>query len=173
VSETVTDVLGTAGANTAGEFGAFIILCAVCGLFGAVVMDVPMTRQEDGFTPAYIATSVLSHSSPAEVAFGAAFALHHLTGVLAGLLYAALYLLVAVGVPDVATVGGIRLLPHLVATVLVAGFVYAFFAYLVFPRAGGWIYEERATAVSGRWLRSTAVFGSVLALVVPAATTLL
>ncbi|MFB6252190.1 MAG: hypothetical protein ABEI27_10995 [Halobellus sp.] len=167
------DLLGPVVVATTGEAGIFVVLCAVCGLLGALVMDVPMARQEDGFTPAYVATSVLSRSSPGEVAFGAAFALHHLTGILAGLLYAVLYLFVAAGAPNVAVFGGIGLFPHIVATTLVAGVVYAFFAHLVFPRAGGWIYEERATAVSGRWLRSTAVFGSVLGIVVPAATTLL
>lgn len=155
----------------------FVLLSAVCGLLGALVMDVPMANQEDGFTPAYVAASTLRRVDAEEVSFEAAFLLHHVTGAVAGVLYAVAYLVIGLAttilaVPS-AALGGVGALPHLLATLLVSGFVYGFFAHLVLPRAGRRIYEERATAVRGQWLRSTVVFGAVLGVSVPAATTLL
>ena len=73
----------------------------------------------------------------------------------------------------VATVGGVGSVPHLVATLGVSGFIYAFFAHLVLPRRGRGTYEERATAVRGQWLRSVVVFGATVAAAVPAATSAL
>ncbi|MFA1611421.1 hypothetical protein [Halobellus rubicundus] len=155
----------------------FALLAAVCGLLGALVMDVPMANQEHGFTPAYVAAGTLRRVGAEEVSFESAFVFHHVTGGVAGLLYAAAYLAfglasAALAGPGVA-LGGVAAFPHVLATLLVSGFVYGFFAHLVLPRAGRRIYEERATAVRGQWLRSTVVFGIVLGVSVPAATTLL
>ncbi|MFB6089921.1 MAG: hypothetical protein ABEJ97_02575 [Halobellus sp.] len=155
----------------------FVLLCAVCGLLGALVMDVPMANQEHGYMPAYVAASTLLRRAPGEVSFPAALVLHHVTGAVAGGLYATVYLAfglaaVTLAVPGI-PLGGVAAVPHALATVLVSGFIYAFFAHLVLPRAGRRIYEERATAVRGQWLRSTVVFGVVLGVTVPAATTLL
>jgi hypothetical protein len=84
----------------------------VAGLAAALVMDLPMSRQSEGFTPAYIAASVLRRSPPSDVSFRDANLVHH--------------------------------------------------------AAGGTIYEERATAVRGQWLRSSLVFGAALAVIAPA-----
>jgi len=93
---------------------------------------------------------------------------HHLAGGLAGLLYA----LVALGVdqvtPGLSPAVGIALHAHLIGVVVVVGFIYAFFAHLVLPRAGGRPYEEQATAVRGQWLRSALVYGLTVLVLVPA-----
>ena len=57
---------------------------------------------------------------------------------------------------------------HLLGVIVVVGFIYAFFALLVLPRAGGRPYEEQATAVRGQWLRSALVYGLTMLMVVPA-----
>ena len=164
-----------AAAPTAAGVGVlpFVVVCVACGVLAAVVMDVPMARQAEGFTPAYLAASVLTRSRPSAVGFPAALAVHHVAGAAAGLLYAAVYLATAGPAPDGVTVGGVAAVPHTVATLAVAGFIYAFFAHLVLPRRGREIYEERSTAVRGQWLRSVVVFGVTVALVVPAVTTVL
>lgn len=160
------------GAST-GAVAPFVAVCGVCGVLAAVVMDFPMSKQTEGFTPAYIAASVLARSRPSSVEFRSAFAVHHVAGAAAGVLYALVYLVSAGPLPGVTGVGGVSVLPHLLATLVVAGFIYAFFAHLVLPRRGRGIYEERATAVRGQWLRSVVVFGGTVAVVVPAATSVL
>ena len=169
--------LGIAGAPADAAVGVgvvpFVAVCTVCGVLAAIVMDFPMARQAEGFTPAYIAASVLARSQSDTVAFATAFAVHHIAGAAAGILYAVVYL-GGIGVlPGGPAVGGVTVVPHGVATLTVAGFIYAFFAYLVLPRRGQRIYEERATAVRGQWLRSVVVFGVTVALVVPAVATVL
>ncbi|WP_331280782.1 hypothetical protein [Halobellus rufus] len=129
-----------------------------------------MSRQEDGFTPAYVAAGLLRRKPPTETSFGEALVVHHVTGAVAGVLYAISYLLFAAVTPDLHPIGGVLTLGHLVATVAVSAFVYAFFAHVVLPRAGRGIYEERATAVRGKWLRSAVVFGVVLGVTVPVFT---
>lgn len=139
---------------------------AVAGLAGAVAMDVPMRRQPEGWTPARVAAAVIRRRPPEWVRFRTAALVHHAAGVLAGLLYALLVLpfaLVGIG----PTVGRVPLVGHVAAVVTVVAFVYAFFAYLLLPRVGADVSGERATAVRGQWLRSSVVFGVVLAVVVP------
>jgi hypothetical protein len=142
-----------------------------------------MARQSEGFTPAYVAAAVVRGRTPEATSFRDASVVHHVAGALAGVLYA----LVALGVgallglstpvlaPGTLADGGdtgaaaLALVPHAVGVVGVVAFIYAFFAHLVLPRAGGVIYEERATAVRGQWLRSSLVFGAALAVVAPVA----
>jgi hypothetical protein len=143
---------------------------AVAGLAAAVVMDVPMSRQSEGFTPAYIAASVLRRSPPSDVSFRDANVVHHAAGALGGVLYAAVAgaLVLALGSTPAPGAVASALGPHLVGVAAVVVFIYLFFAHLVLPRAGGTIYEERATAVRGQWLRSSLVFGLALAVIAPA-----
>ena len=144
----------------------FLAVGGVAGVVAAVVMDWPMSRQPEGFTPAYIAASVLTRRRPENVRFRTAMVAHHLAGGLAGLLYALVALGVDRGLPGIGPIVGVTLAAHLVGVVAVVGFIYAFFAHLVLPRAGGRPYEEQATAVRGQWLRSALVYGlSVLVLV--------
>jgi len=153
-------------AAAAGWFG----LSALAGLAAAVAMDYPMSRQPEGFTPAYIAAGVLTRRPPAEVTRRAALVAHHAAGALGGVLYAlaALALAAALPGPPVLAVGGVPVLAHVPAVVAVVVFVYLLFAHLVLPRAGGPAAAERATAVRGQWLRSALVYGAVLTVAVPA-----
>lgn len=148
-----------------------LLLGAGVGLVAALVMDWPMARQPDGFVPAYIATAVVTRQPIDSVRLPEAMVLHHLAGVLAGLLYG----LIAVGLgglfPSLVSLDGLNIVAHLLAVGGVVGFIYSFFAHVVLPRAGGRTYEERATAVRGQWLRSALVFGTTLLVGVPAALT--
>ena len=156
--------------GTIGGVALFVLVCVGCGLLGAVAMDLPMSKQEDGFTPAYVAAALIRRSPAGEIPFREAVVVHHATGAIAGGLYALVFLLLAAFVPAGAVVGGVEGIPHIAATAAIAAFVYGFFAHVVLPRAGRRIYEERATAVRGQWLRSAVVFGVVLGVTVPVFT---
>nr|WP_305883000.1 hypothetical protein [Halobellus rarus] len=159
--------------GSGGDVGRFVLVCVACGLLGAVVMDFPMSKQEDGFAPAYVAAALLRRTPPGEVPFREAVVVHHATGAIAGGLYAVVFLLSAAVLPAGAVVGGVEAIPHVVAAAAVAAFVYGFFAHVVLPRAGRGIYEERATAVRGQWLRSAVVFGVAIGVTVPVLTSVL
>ncbi|QCJ46127.1 MULTISPECIES: hypothetical protein [Haloprofundus] len=158
--------LDTAAAQSAASL-VRLVLGALAGFVAAVVMGVPMGRQEGGFTPAYVAASVLRRTTPDEVSLRDATVVHHGAGMLAGVLYAFALIVGESVVPPVWSLGGVDLLSHLVAVGVVVGFIYGLFAHVVLPRAGGRIYEEQSTAVRGQWLRSSLVFGAALAVVAP------
>jgi len=159
-----------AGATEPLSWSMLLAVGALGGLVAAVVMDWPMSRQPDGFTPAAIAAGVVTRQSVDDVSFGELLVVHHLAGLLAGGLYGLLVVGFTAGLPSVVTVGGLDLGAHLLAAGLVVGFIYSFFAHLVLPRAGGRSYEEQATAIRGQWLRSSLVFGATLLVVVPFVT---
>lgn len=145
---------------------------AVAGFVAAVAMVLPMSRQPEGFTPAYVVAAALHRTTPDEVRFLDANVAHYGTGALAGVLYAVVFVTLGSLFPPLVQVEGVRLVPHVVAVVFVVLFIYAFFAHLLLPRTGGRIYEEQATAVRGQWLRSSLVFGAVLVVVGPALVSL-
>lgn len=149
--------------------GALVTLVggASAGLLAAAVMDVPMSRQPEGYTPAYIAAAALARTEPGSVSFELAMVVHHLAGLFSGVGYGVLMLGAGTLIPGGSIVGGVAVLPHVVAVVVVGTFVYISFANVVLPRVGGTIYEERATAVRGQWLRSATVFGAAMLLLAP------
>lgn len=158
------------GFSLAGSLGttlAFVALSALSGLLAAIAMDVPMVRQEEGFTPAYIAASMLRRTSPDGVSEADAYLVHHGAGTFAGVLYAVAYLLLAATLPPVVSMGVVSVLPHVLAAVSVAAFVYAFFAHVLLPQSSARVYEERSTAVCGQWLRSSFVFGLTITVLLP------
>jgi len=146
----------------------FLAVAVIVGVVAALVMDWPMSRQPEGFTPAYIAAGVLTRTPARDVRFRTAMIAHHLAGGLAGLLYALVALSVHRVSPMLSPGVGIALHAHLLGVLVVVGFIYAFFAHFVLPRAGGRPYEEQATAVRGQWLRSALVYGLVMLVLVPA-----
>lgn len=146
---------------------ATLLAGALAGLAAAVVMDYPMSRQPEGFTPAYVAASVLRRTTPDDVRFRDASLTHHGAGLIAGVLYALVDIAFDGVFPPTVAVDGVDLLPHVASVVVVVLAIYAFFAHGVLPRAGGRIYEEQSTAVRGQWLRSSLVFGAALAVVAP------
>jgi len=142
-------------------------LGALSGLIAAVVMDWPMSRQPDGFTPAAIATGILSRQSVDEVSMAQLLVVHHSTGLLAGVFYSMFAIGATRNLPVSISVAGLDLVAHLLAVGFVTGVIYGFFAHFVLPRAGGSSYEQQATAIRGQWLRSSLVFGVTMLLVVP------
>lgn len=161
---------GPAVAGALGETLTFVGLSAVSGLVAAVAMTVPMAKQEDGYTPAYIAVATLRRTAPEEVSTVAAHLVHYGAGVVSGVLYAVAYAALSPVLPQTASAGSLDVLSHALATVAVVGFVYVFFAHVVLSRAGTGVPEERSTAVRGQWLRSSLVFGGTLVVVLPLVT---
>ncbi len=159
--------LSTVMATAPLSWSVIVAVGALAGAVAAVVMDWPMSRQPDGFTPAAIAAGVLTRQSVDEVSMAQLLVVHHLAGLLAGVLYGLAVVGFTASLPAVVSVGGLDLLAHLLGVGLVVGFIYGFFAHLVLPRAGGRSYEEQATAIRGQWLRSSLVFGATLAILVP------
>jgi hypothetical protein len=146
---------------------AMVTTGALAGLVAAVVMNWPMSRQPDGFTPAAIAAGVVSRQSFEDVSVLQLVVVHHAAGILAGVFYGVVVLGLAAGMPGVVLVGSIELLAHLLAVGLVVVFIYSFFAHFVLSWASGRAYEEQSTAIRGQWLRSSLVFGLTLAIVAP------
>lgn len=141
---------------------------ALAGLVAAIVMDWPMSRQPDGFVPAAIAAGIVTRQSVDDVSTAELLVVHHIAGLLAGVLYGVAAVGLTAILPTVSTVGGgVDLVAHLLAVSLVTVFIYGLFAHIVLPRAGGRSYEQEATAIRGQWLRSAVVFGSTLVIAVP------
>jgi hypothetical protein len=144
------------------------LLGALAGFLAAAAMNFSMSRQPEGFAPAYVAASVVRRRSPAETRFRDAVVAHHAAGALVGGTYGVSFAVAGAALPAFGRIaGGVDLLSHVLSVAAVVAFVYAFFAHVVLPRAGGVVYEEQATAVRGQWLRSTLVFGAALAVVGP------
>ncbi len=160
----------TVGTTMPLSWSVSIAVGALAGLVAAVVMDWPMSRQPDGFMPAAIAAGILTRQSADDVSMTQLLAIHHIAGLLAGVLYGVLITVFTVSLPAAISIGGVDLLWHLLAVSLVTGFIYGFFAHFVLPRAGGRSYEEQATAIRGQWLRSSLVFGATLLVAVPLLT---
>lgn len=139
---------------------------AIAGLVAAVAMDVPMGRQPDGWTPAFVATAVLTRTGLDDVSFQQASVVHHAAGIAAGALYGILMVaLTGLLLPGVWR--SVSLLAHVLGVIAVTLFIYLVFSHVVLPRVGGAVYEERATAVRGQWLRSSLVFAAALTIAGP------
>lgn len=144
---------------------------ALAGLVAALAMDLQMGRQSEGWTPAFIAAAVVRRTAPEDVSFEVASVVHHAAGVASGVLYGLVTVALS-GVGPQVTWRGVSLLAHVLAVVAVTLFIYLLFANVVLPRTGGTVYEERATAVRGQWLRSSLVFAIAVLLAGPPAIVL-
>lgn len=145
---------------------AFLLGGGVAGFVAAVAMDVPMNRQPEGWTPAWLAAATVRRTTPDAIPFREATVAHHGAGILAGASYGLLTLLLGLAAPWPAF-AGVSLVGHLAAVGVVTLFIYGFFAHFVLPRVGGQVYEERATAVRGQWLRSALTFAVAMAVAGP------
>ena len=145
-----------------------LAVAVVAGLFATLVMTGAMSLLSEGYVPPYVAASALFDEPPGKVTRRQADAAHYAAGVLAGLLFELVVLAVeAVRDATVATalvVGNVLTLADLLAAVLVIGFLYAFFAYLVFPRYGDRLYDDHGSRerVRFHWLVSANVYGLAL-----------
>ena len=148
--------------NRGSDLSASLAAGVRAGFGAAVVMDVPMVVQREGFTPAYIAAGALRGRDPEEVSRTDATVAHHGAGTLGGVLFALTYGAIegiSTGEPrrnDLSTPAS----P--LAVGFVVAFVYGFFARLVLPRFGG-DARDRAGVVRRAWLVSTLVYGAALA----------
>lgn len=148
--------------------GEWLVVGVVTGLVGGVMMDLLMTQQEDGFAPAHVAVAVLTRRSPAEIPFRDAIFAHHLASGVVGGLYSVLSFAFAALIPAGWLIGGVPTIPHALAVLVVVGFIYFLFTAIVLPRVNEGVYEERATAIHGQWLRAAALFGAVMLVGIPA-----
>jgi len=138
------------------------------GLLATLVMTGAMSVLSEGYVPPYVAASALFAVPPGRVSRRQADAVHYAAGLLAGLLFELLVLGIE-GVREAAAVPPLVLwnvltLSDLLAAVLVIGFLYVFFAYLVFPRYGDRLHEDATSRERVRlhWLVSANVYGVAL-----------
>jgi hypothetical protein len=145
-----------------------LAVAAVAGLLATLAMTGAMSLLSEGYVPPYVAASALFDEPPGRVSRRQADAAHYAAGLLAGLLFELLVLGVeAVRDATVATalvVGNVLTFSDLLAALLVVGFLYAFFGYVVFPRYGDRLYEDAASRerVRFHWLVSANVYGLAL-----------
>lgn len=141
---------------------------AVAGLLAAVVTNLPMHRQSEGATPAFVVASAFSGRALTEVSNGLASAVHYGAGVLAGLLFAGLAWWLDRLLPPSALIPETRIAiaPHVVAGLLVYAAAFSLFAYLVLPAFGGEA-TARAETVRRQWLVTAGVYVAALLVLVP------
>lgn len=150
--------------------GAWTGYCLLSGLLAALLMNIPMYVQPEGYRPAYVAASGLLRRDPSETSVAAAVAVHHVTGTAAGLLYGAVVVVLAAILPAVFTVNGVPTVPHLAGAVGVTLFIYYFFERIALPRAGG-SFRSDAEPIVRQWALSAFIYGTTLALSVPVLVT--
>lgn len=153
-------------ATAASDPAALVAAGLLAGL-AATVANLPVSRQPEGYTPAYVVVSAVRGRPIASVRFSEAGIVYHAAGLGAGLAYVLARLVVDPVVPSAPSVGTVALGPHVISVVLVVLFVYAAFAHLMLPRATAPFPADRATAVRGQWLRSVLVLGAGLAVFAP------
>lgn len=145
-----------------------LAVAVVAGLLATLAMTVVMSLLSEGYVPPYVAASALFDEAPGKVSRRQADAAHYAAGMLAGILFE--LIVVAIETVRDATVatalvlGNVLTLSDLLAALLVVGFLYAFFAYVVFPRNGGRLYDdpERRERVRFHWLVSATAYGIAL-----------
>lgn len=143
-----------------------LAVALLAGFLAALVMNAPMLAFAEGYAPAHVAASVVWGTTPSKTGLGAAMLVHHVAGILAGLLHLLLALGLEQVLPVSTRVAGLPLVPHLVAGALVTAFLYGFFSWLVLPRFGAGV-RDRAATVKGRWAVSALIFGWTLVAFVP------
>jgi hypothetical protein len=145
----------------------WLAFAVIAGFVAALAMNGPMLWLSEGYVPAAVAASVLLRTVPSRVSRRNAVVVHHTAGLVAGGFYGGIGVLFDSVLSPIGRVAGLSMLAHLLAVIAVVLFLYAFFAWLVLPQYGG-SKRDSARTVRRHWLFSTAVFGSVVAFVVPA-----
>lgn len=151
-----------------------LAVAVVAGFGATAIMTIAMDALPEGDVPPYVAAAALFSQSPGSVSKRQADAAHYAAGMLAGVLYE----LVVSGIDTVQAVGQRLILlgtptpltlSDPLAAVVVVGFLYVFFARIVFPRFGERIYEDTGLRRTVRrdWLVSASVYGVSLLVVVP------
>ena len=146
--------------------GVRLGIAAVAGLLATLVMTLVMWAQRYGYVPPYVAAAALWRRPPNEVSRPAADAAHLAAGVLAGVVYEAANVAYesasgSLGLGDV-HFGSVSSLSEVTFLAALVGFLYGFFAWLVFPRYGGNAYRAHPAAVRRQWAVSAVVYGLAL-----------
>ncbi|WP_276272779.1 hypothetical protein [Haloarcula litorea] len=150
--------------------GQWAVVVLASGVLAAVLMNIPMYVQPEGYRPAYVAAAGATRRDPGEVGPAAAAVAHHVAGVAAAVLYGGLTFALAAVLPTLLPLNGVPAVPHLVGVLAVTLFVYAFFERVALPRAGG-SFREDADPIVRQWALSAFIYGVTLALVVPVLVT--
>ena len=150
--------------------GEWALYCLVSGALAALLMNIPMSVQPEGYRPAYVAAAGLTRRDPADVDTALAVAVHHVTGTAAGLLYGAIVFVLGAILPSALVLNGIPTIPHLAGAVGVTLFIYYFFERIAMPRAGGSLQAE-AEPIVRQWALSAFIYGTTLALLLPVLVT--
>lgn len=147
---------------------ALLAVGAAAGLLATLVANVPMHRQSEGSTPAFVAAGALTRSELTEVSGGAASAVHYAAGVASGLLFALAAWALDRALPATARIPGTRLewAPHVLAGLLLLGFLFVSFGYLVLPLFGREA-RSRAGTVRKQWFVTATVYVAALLVLVP------
>ncbi|QIO23943.1 hypothetical protein [Haloarcula sp. JP-L23] len=148
------------------SLGQWGVICVLSGVFAAVLLNIPMYVQPEGYLPAYVAAGGLTAVDPADVSTPLAVAVHHATGTAVALLYGALVYALAAILPAGLSLAGVPAIPHLLGAVGVTLFIYYFFERVAMPRAGGSVGGQRNDIVQ-QWALSSFIYGTTLALAVP------
>lgn len=144
-------------------------VAVLAGLGATALMNVPINLLSHGNVPPRVAAAALWQEPVGAVRATESAAVHYAAGMAAGALFEAV-------VVAVERLAGVRVvfatvvtLSEVVAAGLVAAFVFGFFTYVVFPRAGESLYADegvRAT-VTRQWAVCAATFGLGLLVLVP------
>lgn len=146
------------------------IYCLLSGILAALLMNIPMYVQPEGYRPAYVAAAGLTGTDPSEASDALAVAVHHVTGTAAALLYGAVVFALGAILPTALDLNGIPAIPHLVGAVAVTVFIYYFFERVALPRAGG-SWRDNAEPIVQQWALSAFIYGTTLALLLPVLVT--
>ncbi|MDS0222068.1 hypothetical protein NDI54_11985 [Haloarcula sp. S1AR25-5A] len=145
-------------------------VCAVTGAFVGLLLNIPMVTQDEGYLPAYVAAGGLTRTNPTAVSRPLAVLVHHVTAVIAALLYGVVVAVLAFVLPTAVSLNGVPLLPHVVGAAGVTAFIYYFFARIAMPRFGGSL-RDRGDEIVEQWALTAFIYGTALALFVPVLVT--
>jgi len=145
-------------------------VCAVAGAFVGLLVNIPMVTQDEGYLPAYVAAAGLSRADPTAVSRPLAVLVHHVTAVVAALLYGGVVAVLSFTLPTAISINGVPLIPHVVGAAGVTAFIYYFFARIAMPRFGGSL-RDRGDEIIQQWALTAFIFGTALALFVPVLVT--
>jgi len=152
------------------SIGEWAVYCLLSGAVAALLMNIPMYVQPEGYRPAYVAAGGLLGCDPGEADDVVAVAVHHVTGVAAALLYGAVVFGFGSLLPEVLLLNGIPVVSHLLGAGAVTLFIFYFFQRVAMPRAGG-SFKTDAEPIVRQWALSAFIYGTTLALLLPVIVT--
>ncbi|SDM07453.1 hypothetical protein SAMN04487949_0741 [Halogranum gelatinilyticum] len=144
---------------------ALILAGIAAAVVATLAMDAVMARIDEGETPPYIASGVLTETHPDDAPDRLASVVHYVAGALTGPLFVWLVLVAQALV-------GPGALAVVAATVVCYPLMVGFFALVVLPRSQG-LARQRLRAIRRAWTVEAAVYLLVLAPLVGVAAAVL